>query len=89
MKTPLKGITSRKGHRGARRVVPAFDGSMPRAHYKNCGGTFLICFKAVRGKDKVIARVHDPRSAKGVCSVINGLRVRIAELESALEAQQS
>jgi hypothetical protein len=60
---------------------------MPRAHYKNCGETFLICFKSARGKDKVIARVHDPRSAKGVCNVINGLRARIAELEGLREVQ--
>lgn len=89
MKTSPKGIVSRKGHRGARRVRPVFDGSMPRAHYKNCGEAFLICFKSVRGKDKVIARVHDPRSAKGVCNVINGLRMRVAELERMVEAQQA
>ncbi len=72
----------RRGHRGARKVMFGFNGVMPRVHYKVAGEKFLLCFKSRHGSDKVIGTVHDPRTAKNVCNLINDLRLKVSELEA-------
>lgn len=77
----------KNGQRGIRRFIANHGEVLPRVRYKVCGRIFLLCMNTASGRDKVLATVHDPRSARAICDTINTLRSEIIELKKLIATQ--
>lgn len=78
----VKGKRGHRGGRNNRRSLEAFGKEIPRLHYRESNGRVLVCFKGVRGKDKLFTVVSDPRSAHDICSLFNEMRAVINDLQA-------